>query len=73
MMHRAALAMRAFASRPCQRALPVLGSVCTSKMKIAQRSINFGACEPSQQMQKYIVLHNLSAAPLLYRVAKTGR
>lgn len=42
-------------------------------MKVAQRSINFGSCEPSQQSQKYIVLHNASAAPLLYRVVKTGR
>ncbi|KAL1530705.1 hypothetical protein AB1Y20_001604 [Prymnesium parvum] len=55
------------------RVLPVLATVCISKMKVAQRFINFGFCEPSQQMQKYIVLHNLSAVPLLYRVAKTGR
>eukprot|EP00966_Prymnesium_polylepis_P275808 6372840-Prymnesium_polylepis.1 len=42
-------------------------------MAIGQRYINFGACEPSQRLQKYIVLRNLSAVPLLYRVAKTGR
>ena len=55
-------------SAPCVRA-----AVCVSQMQVPQRSINFGSCEPLEPLQKSIFVHNLSAAPLMYRVAKTGR
>ena len=55
------------------RHLQVVGTVCVSRMEIAQRSINFGECESFMAIEKTIIMHNRSAVPLLYKVAKTGR
>ena len=55
------------------RSLPVVGSVCVSRMEIGQRSINFGECESYTPVEKSIILHNRAATPLLYKIAKTGR
>ena len=52
------------------RLLPVAGSVCISRMEIAQRSINFGECEAyDTPAEKSILLYNRSAVPLFYKVA----
>ena len=55
------------------RSLPVVGSVCVSRMEIGQRSINFGECEAYTSVEKSIILHNRAAVPLLYKIDKTGR
>ena len=55
------------------RALPMVGTVCVSRMDIGQRSINFGECDSWQPQERTIIMHNRSAVPLLYKVAKTGR
>ena len=50
------------------RQLPVVAAVRLSAMDIGQRSINFGTCAVRQLREKTILLHNRSAAPLLYKV-----
>jgi hypothetical protein len=50
------------------RMLPVVAAVRRSTMEIGQRSINFGGCAVRQLRENTVLLHNRSAAPLLFKV-----
>eukprot|EP00899_Mesostigma_viride_P021185 jgi/Mesvir1/29068/Mv18376-RA.1 len=54
------------------RELPLQFKLCRSLMALAQRNINFGQLTVADHRAKSLMLSNVSDAPLLYRVKKSG-
>ena len=54
------------------REMSVLSRVCSSVMFISQARIQLGKLQKNEVRSRTIVLANVSAVPLLYRVRKTG-
>ncbi|KAL3702130.1 hypothetical protein R1sor_020152 [Riccia sorocarpa] len=54
------------------RELPVYFRVCRALLSLAQKNISFGKLLTNEHRAKTLVLTNISDAPLLYKLKKTG-